>query len=105
MKFLITMRRRDGVPMPPEVIAGMLLAQRDWLQERLDDGTLDCAYTFAQGGGGCGIVNAESGEELARIVASSPLFGMSDIDVQPLADISTIEGSAAALRRAVGAPA
>ncbi len=105
MKFLITMRRRNGVMLPPEVVAGMLLAQRDWLQERLDDGTFDSAYTYAQGGGGCGIVNAGSGEELAQIAASSPLFGISDVEVLPLADISTIETSAAALRRAVGAPA
>jgi muconolactone delta-isomerase len=105
MKFLVTMSRRNGVMIPPEVVADMLLAQREWLQERLDDGTFDCAYTFAQGGGGCGIMNAASGEELGQIAAGSPLFGISDIDVQPLAGISMIETSAAALRRAVGAPA
>jgi hypothetical protein len=59
MKYLVTVRRRDGGPAPPpEALAGMLLTQRDWLQEKLDDGTFDVSYGFAQGG--VGIVNADS---------------------------------------------
>jgi muconolactone delta-isomerase len=105
MKYLVTTRRRDGVSLPPDVIAGMLLAQRDWVEQSLADGTFDAAYTFAQGGGGIAIVNAESGEELHRIATSSPLFGVSNVEVQPLAAISSLEQAAAALRRAAGVPA
>jgi muconolactone delta-isomerase len=50
-------------------------------------------------------MNADSGEELMQIAASSPLFGISDVDVEALADISAIETAAAAMRRAVAAPA
>ncbi|NUR77942.1 MAG: hypothetical protein HOQ28_16850 [Thermoleophilia bacterium] len=105
MKYLVITRRRDGVPIPPDVVAGMLLAQRDWIQDNLADGTFDAAYTFAQGGGGVAIVNAESGEDLHRLATGAPLFGLSNMEVQPLADIGLLGDAAAALRRVSGAPA
>ena len=104
MKYLVTMRRRDGVPVPPDAIAGMLLAQRDWLQQKVEEDVFDAAYTFAQGGGGVAIVNAASGEELSQILTSSPVFGITNIELQPLADISALENAANALR-AVAVPA
>jgi len=105
MKYLVTTRRRDGVAVPPDAIAGLLLAQRDWLQEKIDDGAIDAAYIFAQGGGGIGIANADSGEELNEIITSAPLFAFSQIDVQPLADFAALENSANAMRRAATVPA
>jgi muconolactone delta-isomerase len=105
MKYLITTRRRDGVQMPPDAVAGMLLAQQEWLRERASDGTFDAVYTFAQGGGGIAIANVGSGEELSELVSGSPLFALSNVDVQPLADISTLENMAGAMRRAAGVPA
>ena len=104
MKYLVTMRRRDGVPVPPDAIAGMLLAQRDWLQQKIEEDVVDAAYVFAQGGGGVSIVNAASGEELSQILTSSPVFGITNIELQPLADISALENTAQALR-AVAVPA
>ncbi len=105
MKYLVTLRRRDGVSIPPEAVAGMLLAQRDWLQEKVDDGTFDSAYPFAQGGGGIGIVNAGSGEELNEILTSSPLFGVTQIEVGPVAGLGALEYGANGRRRAAGIPA
>jgi len=102
MKYLVTMHRRDGVPIPPEAIAAMLLAQRDWLQEKIEEGTIETAYTFAQGAGGIGIVNADSGEELNEILTSSPIFAATQIDVQPLAGIEALENGANAMRRIAG---
>lgn len=99
MKYLVTLRRRE-VPVPPETLAGMLLAQRDWLQEHLADGTFDVAYTFAQAGGGIAIVNADSGEELNQLLTSAPLFGTANIELQPLADVATLENAARGLRAA-----
>ena len=104
MKYLVTMRRRDGVPVPPDAIGGMLLAQRDWLQQKIEEDVCDAAYVFAQGGGGVAIVNAASGEELSQILTSSPVFGITNIELQPLADISALENAAQALR-AVAVPA
>jgi hypothetical protein len=98
VKHLVTFRRRDGVPVPPDAISHLLVAQRDWIQQHIDDGTIDVAYTFAQGGGGIGIVNASSGEELSRLLSSSPLFGVSSIELQPLTDISALESFSQAVR-------
>jgi muconolactone delta-isomerase len=105
MKYLVTMRRRDGVQVPPDALAGMLLAQRDWLQENSANGTFDAVYTFAQGGGGVAIANVDSSEELTELVTSSPLFGTSNIELQPLAEIAALELIAQALRRVAGVPA
>jgi muconolactone delta-isomerase len=99
MKYLVTIRRRDGVPIPPDAIAGMLMAQREWLEARIDAGDLDCAYVFAQGSGGIGIANADSAEELSEMLTSSPAFVLASIEVQPLADISTLAHATEALRR------
>jgi muconolactone delta-isomerase len=105
MKYLLTMRRRDGVQVPPEALAGMLIAQRDWLQENAGNGTFDAVYTFAQGGGGIAIANVESAEELTELLTSSPLFGVSNIEVQPLAEIAALELMSQALRRVAAVPA
>lgn len=99
MKYWVTFRRRDGVPIPPEAIARILQAQRGWLEEKIDDGVFDCAYVFAQGSGGMAIVNANSGEELSELLASSPAFVIVAIDVQPLAPVATLENHSHALQQ------
>ena len=99
MKYLVTFRRREGVPVSPEAIAGILVAQRDWMREKEGEGVFDCAYVLAQGSGGIAIVNADSGEELSEILTGSPAFVIVAIDVQPLADVSTLENATHALRQ------
>jgi muconolactone delta-isomerase len=106
MKYLVTMRRRDGVPVPLEAIPGMLLAQRDWLDEKIQNGTIDVSYGLPQGGGGLAIVNADTPEQLAGILTESPLFALTNIEIQPLADVHvTLETAASALQRMAGVPA
>lgn len=106
MKFLVTQRRRDGVPVPPEAIAGLLHAQSDWLDEKVKNGTFDAAYGLPQGGGGLAIVNADTAETLNEILADSPLFMVTNIEVQPLADVhATLAAGANALQRMAGVPA
>lgn len=99
MKFLVSLRRREGVPVPPEAVAGILMAQRDWIREKLDEGVFDCAYVLAQGSGGIAIVNARSGEELSAILTEAPSFPIVAIDVQLLADVATLENATNALQR------
>jgi muconolactone delta-isomerase len=106
MKFLVMQRRRDGVPIPPDVIAGLLRAQSEYLDEQVRNGTVDVAYGLPQGGGGLAIVNADSAESLNEILAASPLFGVTNIEVQPLADIhATLAAGASAMQRMVAVPA
>ena len=106
MKYLVTVKRRDNVSMPPEAIAGILNGQREWIRDKLADGTFDAAFSFPQGGGGVAIVNADSAEELNGIITSGPVFAISDQTVQPLADIDVALGNAVeALQRTAGVPA
>jgi muconolactone delta-isomerase len=99
MKFLVIVTPRPA-PMPPGVAADMLSAQRDWLQARLDDGTLECAYGLI-GGGGIGIANADSHEEMHALVVGSPGFALADYDIRPLGDFATtIDAGIGAMRQA-----
>ena len=106
MKYLVTVKRRDGVAFPPDTIAGILAGQREFIREKIADGTFDAAYGFPQGGGGIAIVNADSAEELSEILASSPVFAIADQAVLPLAEIEvTLGNSIQALQRATAVPA
>ena len=102
MKFLVTVTPRQVAPMPPGAIAEVLSAQRGWLKQKLEDGTLDCAYGFI-GGGGVGVANADSIEEMHALLVQSPGFPIGDNEVRPLGDFNeTIEAGIVAVRRRVG---
>jgi hypothetical protein len=73
MKFLVKVTPTHVAPMPPGAIAEVLSAQRDWFKQNLEHGTLDCAYRFI-GGGGVGIANADSIEEMHG--AARPIAGL-----------------------------
>jgi muconolactone delta-isomerase len=99
MKFLVITTPRQ-VPMPPAMIADLLTAQREYLTQKVEDGTIDCIYGFV-GGGGTGIANAESHEDMHRLLVESPAFPVVDYEVRALADFdATLEAGIGALRRA-----
>jgi muconolactone delta-isomerase len=103
MKFLLIVTPRRDASIPPAAVAGMLAAQRDWLHDRMHDGTVEYAYSFAAGGG-CGVLNVDSHEALNELIVNSPAFMISDYDARPLADLdSSIGNAVAALERAAGA--
>jgi hypothetical protein len=81
MKFLVTVK--PG-PMPPPV--EVVREARDWLQERLDDGTFDAVYAFPHGGG-MSIGENESHEELMEELMEYPLSPFVVYDVQPLVEM------------------
>ena len=86
--------------MPPGMIADLLAAQKDWLNARIADGTVEVGYGIV-GGGGIGVVNVESHEEMHEQLVSSPAFPITDYDVRALADLNTtMEAGIAALRQA-----
>ena len=95
MKFLITVTPRRDTPIPPAAVAGMLSAQRDWMHERMNDGTIEFAYGFTTGGG-CGVVTVDSHEALSELLMKSPGFPISDFDVRPLSDLDATIGNAIA---------
>jgi muconolactone delta-isomerase len=47
---------------------------------------VEAAFSFAEGGGGCGIVNVTSHEELNEMLISSPMGPFSNYEVRALAD-------------------
>jgi muconolactone delta-isomerase len=99
VKFLVTVTPKD-TQLPPQAIAQILARQREWMGQKLSDGTMETAYAFTTGGG-ISIVNAESAEALNAALLSAPAFPIATFNVTPLADISTALSSAVeALERA-----
>jgi muconolactone delta-isomerase len=84
MKFLVT-----GLPgttsMPAEQGADLLQASLVWLKEKLALGILDSTYNLF-GGGGIGIANAASHEEVLLLLLSYPLYPYFTWEVKPLLD-------------------
>jgi hypothetical protein len=99
MKFLVTVTPRQ-VPIPPGMAADMLEAQGSWLKERVDDGTIECLYGTV-GGGGFGVANVDSHEQMHALLVGSPGYALADYDVKAIGDSAAMlaEG-VAALRRA-----
>ncbi len=104
MKYLITVTRRQSpAPLPLDAVPGIINAQREWLNERIADGTLDVVYAFPEGGG-VAIANADSVEELNAALLSQPGFLLNDFAVRPLADLNTaLTNAAEAIQRVVAA--
>jgi muconolactone delta-isomerase len=99
MKFLVIVTPRQ-LPLPPNVIADRLSAQKDWLRQRQADGTVEALYSFI-GGGGVGITNVDSHEKMHELLVGSPAFFMSDFEVRPIGDFeTTVDAAIAALRQA-----
>jgi hypothetical protein len=88
MKFLVLAGPAPIQP-PPAVMADVMKAFKKWMAEQIKTGTVDCAFGYAAGGGGCGIVNASSGEELMELMVGSPLGPFSTFDLRPLADFNS----------------
>lgn len=88
MKYLVTVTERSGAdgPTTPEEILELLLAERAWIQDRLDDGSLECLYDHAGGGASIAIVEAASHEDVQRLILSFPGWMTNNWQVTPLCD-------------------
>jgi hypothetical protein len=60
MKFLV-LSSPAAVQAPPAVMAQAFKTFKTWMADQMKTGVVDCAFGFAAGPGGCGIVNASSG--------------------------------------------
>jgi muconolactone delta-isomerase len=99
MRFLIIVTPRQ-VPLPPNLLADLLSAQKEWLLQRVADGTVESVYGFV-GGGGMGIANVESHEAMNELLVSSPAFPISDYKVTAIGDFEPmIDAGIASLRQA-----
>ncbi len=84
MKFLLT--AIDLSPVPTENVLSLNQAARDWIKQKLSDGTIECVYGFVEGLG-IAIVNANSHEELAEVLYAYPLNPFTTFDIKPLVDL------------------
>jgi len=64
-----------------------LEATKHWVNTRLAEGTLESAYSFPAGGGFF-IANADSHEDLMKIIVDFPLRPLSDFEVHVISDFN-----------------
>ena len=84
MKFMVT-GTPSSTPIPPEQGVFLYTAAIAWMEERLNNGKVDCHYTFPDRGG-FAIVNVNTAEELDDEILSYPLYPFFDWDVAVLAE-------------------
>ena len=84
MKFLIV-GKPGGSPLPPEKALEANRAAHAHGKKLLEGGTHDCAYAFF-GGGGLAITNADSADEVFKILMSYPMYSQFIWEVTPLLD-------------------
>ncbi len=84
MKFLVITKRRPN-PLPIETME----PARQWINAGLKDGTLDCCYGFLNGGG-ISIMNANSHEDLVKMLMDYPESRWVGFDIHGLCDINML---------------
>ena len=85
MRFLVMTSQGAAQP-PPEALPLILPAFKDWIHDRVKAGKIEAVFSYAEGGGGCGIANVTSHEELNELLVSSPLAPFTNYEVRALAD-------------------
>jgi muconolactone delta-isomerase len=85
MKFLMRMRSRSGVTIPPEEMLAILRASKEFVNARLQDGTFECAYGFPEGDGFC-VASYDSHEALMDDLLQYPQYPIMEWEITPLVD-------------------
>ena len=94
MKFLIFVKPLPGAPGPENPVA-LLQADKEWINARLADGSVDCAYNVIgskQGIGGVVIANADSHEALVEQILAYPRYLFFDFEILLLSDLDHFLG-------------
>jgi muconolactone delta-isomerase len=86
MKFLVV--TKQNAAFPPEAASMLINAMRQWSGVHLQSGKMEQIWSFAGLGGGGGVLNVDSHEELDQIMAGFPFAQFSQIEVYPLADLN-----------------
>jgi muconolactone delta-isomerase len=81
MRFLVTSTPR--FPVPPEIAPMLLTAMEDWAKRHTASKKIEQTWAFVSGGGG-GILNVASHEELSAIMTEMPFTPFSETVIQPL---------------------
>jgi len=78
MKYYVSVTPGPVPPAPEQFDAAV-----SWVEGKINDGTLDCAFGFLKGGG-FSVTNADSHRDLFEMMADYPLYGLVTWEVHPL---------------------
>ena len=84
MKYLIS-AKIGGESVPPDKLLEAYKASQDYGNKLMEDGTFDCMFAFFEGGG-CGIINAGSHDEVYKYLLNYPMYSSFIWEVKPLLD-------------------
>jgi muconolactone delta-isomerase len=85
MKFLVISKPTHLVP--PEIGPVLIDAMIAWIDQNIANGKVESTWGFAGTGGGGGILEVDSIEELDAIMAGFPFGAFSEVEVIPLVDL------------------
>ena len=85
MRFLIVTKPK--FPVPAEMARALNDAMTAWFAENSASGAIEEGWGFAGTGGGGGIANAGSPEELDALMTSFPYGQVSEVEVYGLTDL------------------
>lgn len=85
MRFLIVTTQRQAPP--PEMMLPLIHAMKEWLAENRSSGRIVEAWNFAGAGGGGGIAEVASHEELEGLMGTFPFGPFSDMATYALSDL------------------
>ena len=87
MKYLLTCRPIEEAAPPREAVA-KIRASMEWIEARLADGSMESTYLFPERGG-IAIMNADSHDDLMKLLLDYPALTLYQWDIRPLADWRT----------------
>lgn len=85
MKFLVSSKPK--FPVPPEAAPMLLEAMRGWVKKYTASRQIEQIWGYAVGGGGGGILNVASSEELNAVMTELPFGPFSETAVYPILPI------------------
>jgi hypothetical protein len=88
MRFLVV-SLPGSTPVPPELLTGLLDAERDW-RDRYSDRIE--SYGWFAGRGGFGIVDAADEATLSRMVTEHPFTPFAELQIRPIVDADVAAG-------------
>jgi hypothetical protein len=86
MKFLLIGNQVNQTASHEDQIL-YLESTKKWVDAKMNDGSLESAYSFPAGGG-LFIANADSHEDLMKLLVDFPLRPWSDFEVHALSDFN-----------------
>ena len=86
MMFLVIQRTKPGLAITPEMF-DPFLASFEYLKDLQKKGVIKSLWAFGSGGGGCGIADVPSADQLYQLLTGSPVSGFVDFEVHPLTSI------------------